>query len=62
MAEATGCLRLSRASDRGLESVLCGPLETGFWAERAHTGIARNEKAVKSLKTNNPAKSLIQRS
>jgi hypothetical protein len=39
-----------------------GLLDNPFGVERVHAAKARNEKAVKCLKTNNPAKSLIRRS
>jgi hypothetical protein len=50
--------------DAGIKAEATQPRPTGtgaFRVENAHATKARNEKSVKSLKTNNPAKSLIRR-
>jgi hypothetical protein len=49
-------------SPRRLLRLLYGPFDNPFGAERVHAATARNEKAVKCLEPNNPAKSLIQHS
>jgi hypothetical protein len=54
--------RRQDSSPRRLLRLLHGPLDNPFGVERVHAAKARNKKAVKCLKTNNPAKSLIRRS
>jgi hypothetical protein len=54
--------RRQDSSPRRLLRLLHGPLGNPFGVERVHAAKARNEKAVKCLKTNNAAKSLIQHS
>jgi hypothetical protein len=51
--------RRQNSSPRQLLRLLYGPLDNPFGVERVHAAKARNEKAVKCLKTNNPAKSMI---
>jgi hypothetical protein len=52
--------RRQDSSPRRLLRLLHGPLDNPFGVERVHAVKARNEKAVKSLKTHNYAKSLIR--
>jgi hypothetical protein len=44
-----------------IEGALRGGLAAEFWVKKRVLQKRRNEKAVKSLKTNDPAKSLILR-
>jgi len=58
-----GLVRIRFAAALPLLRLLRGLLDLGFsGVERTHARRARNEEAVKCLKTNNPAKSLIRRS